>query len=80
MCVCVFRHSNFCNSSYYVFVTELRGMTFIEENCREITECPFLQHPSREGVRPAPSRNEPNWRLSAEDNFFVSEAEGSCPL
>ena len=78
--MCVFRHSNFCNSSHDVFVTELRGMFIIEENFREITECPFLQHPSREGVLPAPSRSQPNWRLSAEDNFFFSGFEGSCPL
>ena len=44
--VCVFRHSNFCISSPDVFITEPRGMTIIEENFREITECPFLQHPS----------------------------------
>jgi hypothetical protein len=84
MCVCVcvrvcaLRHSNFCNSSRVVFITELREMTVIEENFREITECPFLQQPSRKTVLPAPLRSQPNWRLHAENNFFFSEVEGSC--
>jgi len=49
VCVCVFRHCNFCISPHDVFITELHGMTIIEENFREITECPFLQH-RRQGV------------------------------
>jgi hypothetical protein len=75
VCVCVFafRHSNFCNSSHNVFITELRELS-------RNHWMSLLAAPDEEGVLPAPSRSQPNWRLSTEDNFFVSEAKESCPL
>ena len=64
--MCVFR-----NSSHAVSDTELRTMTITDEKFREITECLFLQHPSRQGS---------TIKKPTHDNFFVSEVQESCLL